>query len=70
MSKNRRRISSVREKKKKKRRIKVRLYISLIEQIQFSFVVSKSYTQLPAEECYEHSGASVERRKSDSKDYS
>lgn len=26
------------------------LYISLIEQIQFSFVISKSYTQLPAEE--------------------
>lgn len=25
--------------------IKLRLYISLIEQIQFSFVISKSYTQ-------------------------
>ena len=28
------------------------IYISLIEQIQFSFVISKSYTQLPAEECF------------------
>lgn len=26
------------------------IYISLIEQIQFSSVISKSYTQLPAEE--------------------
>lgn len=34
-------------------KIKLSLYISLIEQIQFSSVISKSYTQLPAEECYE-----------------
>lgn len=51
---------------KEKVHIKLRLYISLIEQIQFSFVISKSYTQLPAEECYKHFYAGEEEKYNDS----